>query len=33
METINKLKDYKKDPKTKQKYTDLMASLISGIRK
>ena len=32
-EIINTLKDYKKDPKTRQNYINLMAALIIGLRK
>ena len=33
IEILNKLKDYRKDPKTFQKYNNLMVHLIIGLRK
>ena len=33
MEIINTLKDYRKDPKTRQKYNNLMTILIIGLKK
>ena len=33
IEILNKLKDYRKDPKTFQKYKNLMVHLIIGLRK
>ena len=33
IEIIGKLKDYKKDPKTRRKYNNLMTIIIIGLRK